>query len=159
MSKKSLTPMFSMKDIDKAFERFGQSAGDKMYDIMVQTGENAVRIARSKTQEESFVDQTGNLRSSIGYVISRRGEIFMSDFQDSPRGTDKKTGKKQGYDLALELADKFKMNGWVLILVAGMEYAAAVQDIEGKDVLAGTVVETETYLSSLIKGFKNRLYG
>jgi len=148
--------MFSAKDINKAFDRFGQKAGEKMYNIMVQTGEYAVKKAR---EEGRYNDITGNLRSSVGYVIARSGNIVNDNFTKSERGSDKATGMKEGYNLAVELAHKYSINGWVLIVVAGMEYAAAVESIEGKDVLSGPVIDTEGYLSNLIRGFKSRLYG
>lgn len=155
----SLTPLFTKKDIIQSITVFGVKAESKMLRILIQAGEYAVAEARKKSQEESFIDHTGNLRSSIGYVIAKNGVIHTDNFEESAKGTDKVTGKRTGYQLAVSLADKYRMNGYVLIVVAGMEYAAVVQNIENKDVLLGTVIKTESYLGKLISKFKTKLYG
>lgn len=79
---------------------------------------------------------TGNLRSSIGYVIVRNGEILGRNFQLSEKaGTDKQTGKREGEQLAMDLINTYS-KGLVLICVAGMKYAAHVEAMDNKDVMS-----------------------
>ena len=51
-------------------------------------GEKCVIEARDRSPEESWFDQTGNLRSSVGYVISHNGKIVQySSFQQVKNGS------------------------------------------------------------------------
>ena len=44
-------------------------------------GEQCVKKVRDRSGKESWYDQTGNLRSSVGYVIAKNGSIIQySDF-------------------------------------------------------------------------------
>lgn len=84
-------------------------------------GEMCVIQAR---EHGSYTDRSGNLRSSIGYVIVRNGQILTSSgFKQIREGVE---GVADGQKFAKELASKFT-KGIALIVVAGMEYAAAVE--------------------------------
>lgn len=112
-------------------------------------GEEFVRNARIKTAADGgFNDITGNLRSSIGYIILQNGKQIYQNFEEAPIGTDRETGKAQGLIYAIELASTYS-KGIVLICVAGMDYAAAVES-KGKDVITGSSLETETRLKQLL---------
>ena len=96
-------------------------------------GEQCVSLARDRAPELSWIDRTGNLRSSIGYLITHKGNIVQySDFQQVKQGSD---GPKVGKDLATEIAKSFT-NEYVLVVVAGMNYAEYVEAMDNKDVLA-----------------------
>jgi hypothetical protein len=96
-------------------------------------GLQCVREARLKG---SYVDQTGNLRSSTGFVISDGGNIVVENgFEQVKNGTD---GTLTGRALAHSLATKYG-NDLVLIIVAGMNYAVHVQN-RGRDVLVSAEV-------------------
>lgn len=84
-------------------------------------GEQAITIARTSHR---YLDQTGNLTSSIGYVITENGSvIFASSFNAVKEGND---GAVTGRELALQLASEFSSD-YALIVVAGMHYAAHVE--------------------------------
>ncbi len=84
-------------------------------------GESAVKEAR---QGHTYKDQTGNLTSSMGYAIVEDGKVSgVSDFK--PITTEGKEGSEKGKSYALSLVDKVNTK-FGLIVVAGMEYAAAV---------------------------------
>lgn len=98
-------------------------------------GERVLNVARSTN---SYKDQTGNLRSSLGYVVAIDGKVVqMSDFAPSDKKTektpDKVTGQREGNAYAQQLLDKFP-TGIVLLVVAGMNYASYVS-AKGYDVL------------------------
>lgn len=83
-------------------------------------GEACVNEARTSGQ---YIDQTGNLRSSIGYIITKDGTIVQqSGFQQVKDGA---AGTKDGEAFARQLASKFP-TGICLIVVAGMNYAGYV---------------------------------
>ncbi len=98
-------------------------------------GEQCVRRIKDRSAEESWIDQTGNLRSSIGYAIYDYGKKMMqSSFDTVLNGSE---GSAEGKRFVNELATQFA-NVYALVVVAGMNYAAYVEAIESKDVLAST---------------------
>ena len=91
-------------------------------------GEQVLNAARLTN---SYKDQTGNLRSSIGYVVAVDGEIVqMSSFDTVKEGRE---GSRGGKEYAMQLVRNFP-HGIVLIVVAGMNYASYVS-AKGYDVL------------------------
>ncbi|MEG2771981.1 MAG: hypothetical protein RR960_06530 [Alistipes sp.] len=95
-------------------------------------GEKCIIEARDRTQEASWFDHTGNLRSSIGYVVVCNGQIVnLSGFDQVLQGSE---GSTTGRGLAERLARSYK-TGYALIVVAGMNYAAYVEAMENKCVL------------------------
>lgn len=99
------------------------------------------------TGSGSFKDWTGNLRSSIGFVVTYRGKILHKDFEQSSKGTDKKTGVRTGLSLAKSLIPG---RGISLIVVAGMEYALYVES-KGYDVTTGSSIDAERTLKQVMK--------
>lgn len=90
-------------------------------------GEQVLNAARSTN---SYKDQTGNLRSSLGYVVAVDGKVAdISSFAVVKNGQE---GSKTGADYARKLARKYP-KGIVLIVCAGMNYAAYVS-AKGYDV-------------------------
>lgn len=151
-----MTPLFSQQDLGNWFDIFQSKAEDKLVLALVRAGEYFVKIARKSGK---YVDHTGNLRSSIGYVIVSDGDIVEEDFQVSSKGgTDKETGKKEAKKLALQVAETHN-EGLVLVGVAGMEYAVCVEAIEGKEVISGAYIQTEQYLRDAINKVFDKYYG
>ena len=117
-------------------------------------GELCVIEARNRPKEISWVDRTGNLRSSVGYIIAKGGEIIKhSDFQQVKAG-DK--GADEGKKFAEELAKK-SSNDYVLIVVAGMNYAEQVEAIESKNVLASAELYARKNLPSIMERLKRQI--
>ncbi|EJW95954.1 hypothetical protein EVA_15940 [gut metagenome] len=107
-------------------------------------GERCVNKAR---MDGNYTDQTGNLRSSIGYVISVDGNVsFMSNFIPVKGGD---YGIRKGKKFARKLAKEFPQ-GICLIVVAGMEYAAHVS-AKGYDVLDGSELLADRLTDRLLR--------
>lgn len=88
---------------------------------LMYVGERCVVEARTNG---SYTDQTGNLRSSIGYVVLKDGVAVSSGgFQTTLKGG---TGSREGKAFLEELTRNHR-TGIVLIVVAGMNYAAYVE--------------------------------
>lgn len=155
MAKKSgLTPMWSDKDVERWFSYFTDRAEEKIYLLLQRAGEEFVKIAREKGK---YQDRTGNLRSSIGYVIVGGGKILSENFElSSGKGTDKITGKQTAKRLTSELALLYP-KGFVLVGVAGMKYAAIVEGMENKDVISMAQTETDEYIKKQSKTLFDRL--
>jgi hypothetical protein len=88
----------------------------------------AETFIRDARENGNYQDQTGNLRSSIGFLILREGEVVLSSF---PGQMQEGTAKAQ--QVAEQVARQFPA-GYALVVVAGMEYAGYVE-AKGYDVL------------------------
>ncbi len=155
MARKSgLTPLWKKSDIRKLFDKLGERAEFVIMDLLQRTGEEFVKIARL---EGNYIDHTGNLRSSIGYVIVKDGSIAGRNFQVSEQaGTDKQTGKREGEQLAMDLVKTFS-KGYVMIGVAGMKYAVFVEAMENKDVLTRAADKADDFIKRHSRLLFNRL--
>lgn len=117
-------------------------------------GEQCVTVARDRTPELSWIDHTGNLRSSIGYIITHKGNIIQySDFQQVKQGSE---GVKTGRNFAEEIAKQFSSE-YVLVVVAGMNYAEYVEAMDNKDVLATPELVAKKELPKMIKKLKSQI--
>lgn len=144
-------------------------------------GEKCVRRIRDRSGEKSWFDQSGNLRSSVGYIISHNGNIVSSYGFDSGMGKaahakkveyvtkeGKKVsftarikaggqeGAKAGKDLAEELIKRYS-NDYVLVIVAGMNYAEYVEAMDNKDVLASTELWAKDQVPKMLEKLKRQI--
>ena len=95
------------------------------------------------------------LRSSIGYIIAKDGEVVKENFVESDKGTDKTTGKYKGRRLAEEVSLSHA-GGYILVGVAGMEYATAVE-AKGYEVISGANAQCEKYLRDTLKSVFSKI--
>lgn len=150
----SFTPLWKKSEIKKFFQGFGTRSDAAIIMLLQRTGEEFVKIAR---QEGQYIDHTGNLRSSIGYLIAKDGQVIRKNFQLSTKaGTDKQTGKREGEQLAMSIVKTFT-KGYVLIGVAGMKYAMFVEAMENKDVLTRAVNKADTFIKKQSRMIFDRL--
>ena len=91
-------------------------------------------------ETSSWNDQSGNLRSSVGYIVTIDGQIESEG--GFRRFADADEGPSKGKAYARTLAPQYS-EGVALIIVAGMEYAAYVEAMENKTVLAQGEIETK----------------
>ena len=141
-----LTPLWSDDDLERWFDIFIDRTEEKTYQLLARAGEVFVKYAR---EHGGYRDQTGNLRSSIGYIIVCDNEILTENFEQSDAGTDRTTGLGKARQLAMQVGSSHP-TGWVLICVAGMTYAASVE-AKGKDVVTCAVTATEEDLRKQIQ--------
>lgn len=119
-----------------------------------ELGEECVNRVRNRSGDESWYDHTGNLRSSVGYVIAHNKNIIQySAFNQVKQGSE---GVKTGKDLAKELAKRYS-NNYVLIVVAGMNYAEFVEAMDNKDVLASTELWAREQVPLMLEKLKRQI--
>ena len=117
-------------------------------------GAQCVTKIRDRAGDKSWYDQTGNLRSSVGYVIAHNKNIIQySTFNQVNQGSE---GVKTGKDLAKELAKRYS-NNYVLIVVAGMNYAEFVEAMDNKDVLASTELWAREQVPLMLEKLKRQI--
>lgn len=143
---RQITPM---SEIDRYTEQKLKGLEQAVIRTLTYCGELCLNVARSTN---SYKDQTGNLRSSIGYVVTVDGRIVsQSSFETVKEGGQ---GSKQGAAFAKQLVRRFP-KGICLIVVAGMEYAAHVKN-RGYDVLDSSELTADRIVPYMLKqlGFK-----
>lgn len=165
-------PQFTEDDVKSQIDAEMQKFYRQILNILSYTGYQFVKNARSKapsvgwhkdapdllvaaklagaslslSQAGSFNDQTGNLRSSIGFIILQNGQIIKSHFPITLGGAD---GVAAGEAVASELRLEYP-SGFVLVLVAGMEYASFVE-AKGYDVISGSAITAKSQLAKYLK--------
>lgn len=121
-------------------------------------GETVVNEIRT-SHISDWNDQTGNLRSSIGYILAVDGQpLNMSGFEkvDGPdRDKTTQDGSESGKSYARGLCSLYP-KGIALIVVAGMEYAAYVEAMENKVVLAQGEIEARKMVAEMIQRLNSR---
>lgn len=145
--------MFGSGEFERFFKVFEEKTEKKIIKLLQYVGEAAVKAAR---ENGNYFDQTGNLRSSIGYVVIKEGKRIKEDFEASPKGTDKQSGIVAAMKLATKAAQEHN-TGLALIIVAGMDYAVCVEAIEGYDVITATSEGAEDFLKDNVKKIMKRV--
>jgi len=141
----------SQSQIKQVHAKYMGHVRDAIISRLEYVGWEFVKMAR---EGGGYNDVTGNLRSSIGFVVVDRGRIVNENFDNKGKGF---VGVKKAKKLTKELASKYS-NGYTLIVVAGMEYAAAVEN-KGKDVITGSSLIAETMLNQAMAKLKKKSIG
>lgn len=114
----SMRPLFNLASVRAHLEGRKDDYEDKVIEALQRTGEQFVNKARNI---RTYQDRTGALRASIGYILLKDGREVNSNFQGN-----NPTGIRTARGVAQKVAGRYR-KGVVLIGVAGMEYAAAVE--------------------------------
>ncbi len=123
-----LIPQFKIGAVLAHVDRFQNKKERDIFLALSFMGENSVNKAR---ENRTYVDDTGNLRGSIGYAVLEGGIVKKSDI------TGASDGVTEAWDFLDELRKKYD-TGFVLVIFAGMDYAAAVES-RGYDVITNSV--------------------
>lgn len=113
-------------------------------------GEQCIIEAR---EAGNYTDQTGNLRSSIGYAVVMDGKVVQRDCIDKVKQGDE--GVSEGDDYLSKRIKKARKKGIVLIVTAGMNYAEYVE-AKGYNVLSSAELKAGPLVKSILTrlGFK-----
>lgn len=113
-------------------------------------GQKCVDEARMKG---SYKDQTGNLRSSTGYVLVVDGEIVSESAFDVVK--DGQTGSDEGKAFAESLVKDYP-TGIALVVVAGKNYAQYVA-ARGYDVLDSAELLGEQLVQKMVEDLQRMI--
>lgn len=125
---------------DRLLQRAVEIAKKKAVKVLKAIGEESVAEAVSSG---NYTDRTGNLRSSIGYVVAEDGNVVEEGGFWNLGGAE---GPDVGRAKAIDLASG--TSGLALILVAGMDYAQYVAD-KGFNVLDSATTLARQLVSQL----------
>jgi len=140
--KPTVIPLYTKKKVDNDVDEFVEKAESDVVSVFQYVGEQFVNNSRGI---RTYKDQTGNLRSSISYVIAVDAKIENEDQTGGDNPTAE--GKRQGRSLSHRLAKD--RNAVVLVGVAGMEYASSLE-ARGRDVITNSVLIAENTIKRLI---------
>lgn len=169
-----VVPQFNQKELEAQFAKKLQARIDAYSQTLRFVGERFVVAVRTKINADDsyrasmraipkvngqlkvpiteatprYADRTANLTSSVGYLIMDQGKVLHSSFP----GTG--TGRAMGEAAAAEVG-KMHPSGLVLIVVAGMQYAAAVESL-GYDVLTGSSFVADRELEEALKPLREK---
>lgn len=139
-----ITPQFTPADIERMLQEKIAKYEEKIVRILRNVGEKCINEAR---EYGSYQDRTGNLRSSIGYIVLKDGKpIEKGGFQLTKSGND---GQKEGETFINKVTSQYP-KGFVLVVVAGMKYASYVE-ARNYNVLTSAELLAEREVPKLLK--------
>lgn len=115
----------SESSLNKLREQIKESWESEVLAKLIKVCDKAIENQWAKFRPDGYDDQTGQLRSSTGYILYYNGKVMHDRFELANYGSDKAPGLKTGRDLAFAKLRESK--GWGILFVAGMEYASYVQ--------------------------------
>jgi hypothetical protein len=142
-----LVPKFTKAQIQEMLESKIGVIQQAVLSRLQRIGETFVTNARLNG---TYKDRTGNLRSSVGYVILKNGEQVFENFEGKTS-----VGKQTAKAAADEIASQYP-TGYVLIGVAGMEYAAAVES-RGYEVITSSSITAREELKTALQGLQKKI--
>lgn len=150
----ALRANFSQEEIREKLNQAKIKLDKTIITRLSKLGIEAVNHARNVN---SYKDQTGNLRSSIGFMVINHGKIVVKS------GFEPVQGKLDLGDHGVTVGEKYITdlaanypNGYVLVVVAGMKYAAEVE-ARGLDVLASAELLVEKELPNVWAAIKAQI--
>ena len=172
----SIVPQYSIRRIAENMNRTVDDTIQRVITLLQYIGEQCIKIARERGD---YNDRTGNLRSSIGYVVLLNGTVVKEKTVEPTNvtpgerdvvrtrtngtqyvakekiGGTGREGRKAGKSLLKTLKSKYP-RGCVLIICAGMNYAAYVENIHGKRVLVDAQLTAERLAFKLFRQNKKQ---
>ncbi len=143
--------------VNTVMQKAADIISEEILQSLARLGEESVARIRTRSMSESWIDHTGNLRSSIGYAVFDYGRKVIGSSFDAvagPAGSGT-AGSQAGEKYIKTLAAKFSET-YALVVVAGMDYAAYVEAIESKDVLASTEIWAKAKVDKYLTDAKER---
>ena len=140
--------------LNRAIDARAQRIVRALVNVCTRAGEQVIAYARDP-ERKRYTDQTGNLTSSIGYVVLWDGKVVkQSDFSpvSGARGTRGVNGTAEGRKFLRGII-KGNAEGLRLVVVAGMPYAAYVEAL-GLDVLDSAEVKAAEIVKRLARQLK-----
>jgi hypothetical protein len=130
----SINQITTSQEIEQHFINKMNKRVDRIVEHLAYVGECCIKEAR---ESGSYQDRTGNLRSSVGYIVSRDGNIVLQGG----------FSKGDGGEFAQSLVGNYT-TGVVLFVVAGMNYAKYVS-AKGYNVLDSAELLTKRLMKQL----------
>lgn len=139
---KVIVPQFTKADFAKIIKKDVATIQSRIEYFFLYLGELCLAEMRSSY---SYIDRTGNLTSSMGYVVLNLGRIVkISGFDFSLEGGG------IGQDEIMKIANDYSQYAYVLICIAGMEYSVYVQS-RGFNVIGSAELLAEREMPKIVQ--------
>lgn len=136
----------------KEFTQYLFQQAERMEQALVYNLEALVAELENHAKlSAEYKDQTSNLKSSIGGVVLQNGKPVT--YKGFTSGTPE--GNTTGMNYINSLIPNYP-KGFVLLVVAGMDYAAYVEDIHNLNVLKKTELKMAREIPVLLNRLKSR---
>jgi len=122
-----------LKAAKESTRQLQEQAYKSLLTALDNAGQRAVEVARAS---KTYQDRTGNLSASIGYGVYHNGVEYRTG------GFNGGDGETQGREYLRQIQTQYAHSKFALIVVAGMEYAAAVER-RGYVVLDGALLRSD----------------
>lgn len=145
------------------FDDFKRCTHKAIVQVLSRLGVECVTKAR-EPHAGDWEDHSGNLRSSIGFMITYNGKKVTSDGFEPTAAPDGNgaEGQQEGQNFIMSIASQ-NSQGYALVMVAGMNYAEFVEAHESRDVLAhvelfarGEIEERMNRVPDLVKEYMKK---
>ena len=150
---------YDMNAVRAEMEQEVRKSIESVVDALASVGDEIVSGIVDSVSS-SWRDRTGNLRSSVGYIVSLDGvEMRRGGFRlyDGPeRASTLKDGSQVGAAFAVSLLADHP-EGLALVIVAGMEYASHVEAVENRTVLAQAELDAPALVEEMIAELQSKL--
>ena len=146
----------SKETIKKYFDDFRECTFKAIIEAFAYVGEEAIKKAR-EDHENNWTDQTGNLRSSIGYMVTYDGkEVKTSGFEPTKGKTGNGAEGQAEGKRVIEGLKGTNTEEFALVVVAGMNYAEYVE-AHGRDVLASAELYARKRLPEMMERIPEKI--
>ena len=133
-----------LSEIDAYIERSLEKAKQAIIGVFEDVGLQCLTEARDNP---GYIDQSGNLRSSIGYAVVVDGRITSMQISEQVKGGVE--GNREATAFLSRLASEHN-TGICLIVVAGMNYAVYVEG-RGKNVLTSAKLLADRLVPQMLE--------
>ena len=149
-----MKPTFTRSDIQQHNQKFVDAVLITIEKVLQRAIVEVVNLGK---KTNTYVDRTNNLRSSIGYVLYKDGQKVSASFEKAGGGEDGNgsVGVQKGESYAESVASQFS-SGYVVVLVAGMDYAAYVE-AKGFDVITSASNQLDPTIKKHFTDAKNAI--
>lgn len=134
----------SLKNIEGLIQQKRQNVEKVLLNIFCEAGEECIIEARNGG---SYIDRTGNLRSSIGYAVLKDGKVYRQNQVERTLHGSK--GLSEGAKFLEQKVRDNDRRGIVLIVTAGMNYAEYVE-AKGRVVLSSAELKAPNIVRELL---------
>lgn len=146
------SPLFSQSSIHSQLEQKIMRLQAEIVERLTAVGD---AFKKFSSGNKGYQNYTGNLESSIGYVILKDGRIIVQNFEAASSGTDRQSGVRKAEAMAQELKADYP-SGYILLGFAAEGYALLVES-QGKDVVTGAYTKAASDLKKAIASIKKKL--
>jgi len=136
-------------DTKKAMETYLRNYSKVIEKALIYQLEVLVaELERHAKESGQYQDRTGNLRSSIGGVVVKNG-VAVKYIGFDEAGGETEQGTQTGLEFINSKLEEVG-TGYGIIVVAGMEYAAYVEDVHNLNVLKATELKANSELPKVL---------